>query len=236
MGFPRQEYWRGLLFPFPGDLPDPEVTTIWLKWICLLYSWWSFYTRKPPSAPIDLFGESHTLCFVLHGLRGLVWLLDLSSRFWGSFLNLVALMSLTHLTLYLFFSKWKIPWMEEPGWLQSMGLRRVRNDQVTSLSFFTFMHWRRKWQPTPVFLPGESQGQGSLVGCRLWGHTESDTTEVTSQQQQQVGQCQWIQISPLVFKTLNFWIKQMVLSYWWLKQDRSGWATLSSLLRLPCLS
>ena len=42
-----------------------------------------------------------------------------------------------------------------------------------------------KWQPTPVFLPGESQGQGSLVGCRLWGHTESDTTEVTWQQQQQ---------------------------------------------------
>ena len=48
-----------------------------------------------------------------------------------------------------------------------------------TLSLFTFMHWRRKWQPTPVFLPRESQGQGSLVGCRLWGHTESDTTEVT---------------------------------------------------------
>ena len=47
------------------------------------------------------------------------------------------------------------------------------------------MHWRRKWQPTPVFLPGESQGRGSLVGCHLWGHTESDTTEATSQQQQQ---------------------------------------------------
>ena len=47
------------------------------------------------------------------------------------------------------------------------------------------MHWRRKWQPTPVFLPGESQGRGSLVGCRLWGHTESDTTEATQQQQQQ---------------------------------------------------
>ena len=45
------------------------------------------------------------------------------------------------------------------------------------------MHWRRKWQPTPGFLPGESQGQGSLVGCRLWGHTESDTTEVMQQQQ-----------------------------------------------------
>ena len=53
----------------------------------------------------------------------------------------------------------------------------------TRLSDFTFtfhfMHWRKKWQPTPVFLPRESQGRGSLVGCRLWGHTESDTTEVT---------------------------------------------------------
>ena len=47
------------------------------------------------------------------------------------------------------------------------------------LSLFTFMHWRRKWQPTPVFWPGESQGWGSLVGCRLWGRTESDTSEVT---------------------------------------------------------
>ena len=74
---------------------------------------------------------------------------------------------------------WKIPWMEEPGRLWSMGSRRVRHDWATSLSLFTFMHWRRKWQPTPVFLPGESQGRGSLVGCRLWGHTESDTTEAT---------------------------------------------------------
>ena len=49
----------------------------------------------------------------------------------------------------------------------------------TQLSDFTFMHWRRKWQATPVFLPGESQGRGSLVGCRLRGRTESDTTEVT---------------------------------------------------------
>ena len=74
---------------------------------------------------------------------------------------------------------WKIPWMEEPGRLQSMGSLRVRHDWATSLSLFTFMHWRRKWQPTPVFLPGESQGRRSLVGCRLRGRTESDTTEVT---------------------------------------------------------
>ena len=47
------------------------------------------------------------------------------------------------------------------------------------------MHWRRKWQPIPVFLPGESQGRRSLVGCRLWGDTESDMTEATWQQRQQ---------------------------------------------------
>ena len=70
---------------------------------------------------------------------------------------------------------WKIPWMEEPGRLKSMGSRRVGHNGATSLSLFTFMHWRRKWQPTPVFLPGESQGRGSLVGCRPWGCTESDT-------------------------------------------------------------
>ena len=74
---------------------------------------------------------------------------------------------------------WKIPRTEEPGGLQSMGSLGVGHDRATSLSLFTFMHWRRKWQPTPVFLPGESQGPGSLVGCRLWGRTESDTTEVT---------------------------------------------------------
>ena len=74
---------------------------------------------------------------------------------------------------------WKIPWTEEPGRLQSMGSLLVGHDWATSLSLFTCMHWRRKWQPTPVFLPGESQGRGSLVGCRLWGGTESDTTEVT---------------------------------------------------------
>ena len=75
---------------------------------------------------------------------------------------------------------WKIPWTEEPGRLQTMGSRRVGHDWATSLSLFPFMHWRRKWQPTPVFLPGESQGRGSLVGRRLWGHTESDTRHLGS--------------------------------------------------------
>ena len=79
---------------------------------------------------------------------------------------------------------WKIPWTDEPGRLQSLGSLRVGQDCATSLSLCIFLHWRRIWQPTPVFLPGESQGQGSLVGCSLWGHTEQDMTEVTQQQQQ----------------------------------------------------
>ena len=72
---------------------------------------------------------------------------------------------------------WKIPWTEEPGRLKSMGSLRVGHDWATSLSLFTFMHWRRKWHPTPVLLPGESHGWRSLVGCSPWGHKESDTPE-----------------------------------------------------------
>ena len=69
---------------------------------------------------------------------------------------------------------WKIPWTEEPGGLQSMGSLRVGHDWATSLSLFTFMHWRRKWQSTPVFLPGESQGWGSWWAA-IYGVTQSRT-------------------------------------------------------------
>ena len=57
-------------------------------------------------------------------------------------------------------------------------VHRVAKNRTRLTSLFTFTQWRRKWQPTPVFLPGESQGRGSLVGCHLWGCTESDMTEV----------------------------------------------------------
>ena len=102
---------------------------------------------------------------------------------------------------------WKIPWLVVASVVAEHGLwstqalvvwhvgsvvsvtyivlLRVGHDWATSPSLFTFMHWRRKWQPTPVSLPWESQGRGSLVGWRLWGRTESDTTEATLQQQQQ---------------------------------------------------
>ena len=73
---------------------------------------------------------------------------------------------------------WKIPWTEEPGRLQSMGVTKSRTRQ----SSFTFTHWRRKWQHSSV-LAWRIPVTGSLVGCHLWGHTESDTTEATQQQQ-----------------------------------------------------
>ena len=68
-----------------------------------------------------------------------------------------------------------------PAWPCQDGGCRTKANLIQHLLIFCWSinYWRRKWQPTPVFLPGESQGQGSLVGCRLWGHTESDTTEVT---------------------------------------------------------
>ena len=69
---------------------------------------------------------------------------------------------------------WKIPWLEEPGGLQSMGSLRVGHDWATSLSLFTFMHWRRKWQPTWVFLPGESQGRGAWWAA-IYGVAQSRT-------------------------------------------------------------
>ena len=69
---------------------------------------------------------------------------------------------------------WKIPWMEEFGGPQFMGSLRVGQDWATSLSVFTFMHWRRKWQPTPVFLPGESQGWGTWWAA-VYGVAQSQT-------------------------------------------------------------
>ena len=98
---------------------------------------------------------------------------------------------------------WKIPWTEEPGRLQSMGSLGVGHDCATSLSLSTFMHWRRKWQPTPVFVPGESHGRRNLVGYSPWGRTELDTTEATWQQQQQ----------PYIYICNTFWVYTHSLSF-----------------------
>ena len=88
---------------------------------------------------------------IAHGVtKSWTWLSDSLSLFWSLVLTFRDGSAIHFNTL-----AWQIPWMEEPGGLQSMGSLRVGHDWATSLSLFTFMHWRRKWQPTPVFLPGD---------------------------------------------------------------------------------
>ena len=100
---------------------------------------------------------------------------------------------------------WKIPWMEEPGRLQSVGSLGVRHDWSTSLSLFTFMHWRRKWQPTPVFLPGESQGWGAWWAA-VYGVSQSRT------RLKQISSSSSIYYFPLVCKILG-WYGSCILRY-----------------------
>ena len=98
---------------------------------------------------------------------------------------------------------WKIPWMEEPGSLQSMGSHRVGHARATSLWLFTFMHWRRKWQPTPVFLPGESQGWGSLVGSMGSHRVRHDWRDVAAGINQ--GQAVVQEVISAFWSELCFW-------------------------------
>ena len=84
-----------------------------------------------------------------------------TDKFFPFFLLFMELLSEKAMATHSSTLAWKIPWTEEPGGLQSMGSLRVGHDWATSLSLFIFMHWRRRWQPTAVFLPGESQGRGA---------------------------------------------------------------------------
>ena len=182
-GFSRQEYWSGVPLPSLKALYSLHSFSYM---ICAIKSEAksSFYGYLPrgriPTMKTHLVGRAlcelffeplHSMLFVSDTSRTVLWIIAL----WKDIVNKPEKAMAPHSSTLA----WKIPWIEEPGGLQSMGSQRVGYDWATSLSLFTFMHWRRKWQPTLVFLPGESQGQGSLVGCRLWGRTESDTTEAT---------------------------------------------------------
>ena len=184
MGFPRQEYWTGLPFPSPGDQgsnlcllivggiltteqpdlvnPVKQFSTISVKFTLLEDS---ENCLGHPNAYITLGYHCRIFPFVkeVGVFLAFRWIIGLCKNWMGE----------GNGTPLQYFA-WKIPWMEEPGGLQSMGSLRVGHDWVTSLSLFTFMHWRRKWQPTPVFLPGESQGWGSLVAA-VYGVTQSRT-------------------------------------------------------------
>ena len=101
---------------------------------------------------------------------------------------------------------WKMSWTEEPVRLQSMGSLRVRHNWVISLSLFTCMHWRRKWQPTPVFLPGKSHGWRSLLGYSPWGRKELDMIEGLhfAILWNSAFRCLYLSFSPLLFASLLF--------------------------------
>ena len=162
------------------DLKHDYLGKTDIQWLCWMNEWMNakaiISSKQLPSL---LF---LCICFALYNASSLQVFLNFP--FSGIDQNLATVsqaydLAAFYLARHSSTLAWKIPWTEEPGRLQSMGSRRVGHDWATSLSLFTFMHWRRKWQPTPVFLPGESQGRGSPVGCHLWGRTESNTTEVT---------------------------------------------------------
>ena len=159
-GSSKQEYWSRLPLPSPGDFADLTIEPSCPKCKQILYC----LSHQGLGLVLTLYTQAWNTN------RGNLKIFCSSNHFYTALEKAMAPHSTT--------LGWKIPWTEQPRRLQSMGSLRVGHDWATSLSLFTFMHWRRKWQPTPVFLPGESQGRGSLVGCRLWGRTESDTTEV----------------------------------------------------------
>ena len=149
--------------------PGPQ-SSLFLNGLPLCHQEWPL---APPAPGQDRFSSTIILCLITMHPSSLFCLGN------SSFYSTPVILTENAMAPHSSTLAWKIPWMEEPGRLRSMGLLRVGHDWATSLSLFTFTHWRRKWQPTPVFLPGKSQGWWSLVGCHLWGCTESDTAEVT---------------------------------------------------------
>ena len=117
--------------------------------------------------PLSYMGSPNMTSFYVSWISTSMWFFILVRDSFWLYEDVVSFSSEKAMAPHSSTLAWRIPWTEEPGRLQSMGSLRVGHDWGTSLSLFTFMHWRRKWQPTPVFLPGESQGRGSLVGCHL---------------------------------------------------------------------
>ena len=168
-GFPNNHVWMWELDQNEGWAPKN-----WCFWTTVLEKSFESPLDSKEIKPVNPKGNEPWMFYNTVYDRKKIYILILSDMLFTAFGATIKAMAPHSSTL-----AWKIQWTEEPGGLQSVGSLRVGHDSVTSLSLFTFMHWRRTWQPTPVFLLGESQGRRSLVGCRLWGRAELDTTEAT---------------------------------------------------------
>ena len=171
MGFPRKNTGVGFQFLLHRVFLTQGSNPCLLHWQAILYHRIILYQK------LDFIEWVFFFLFLIRVKKKMTHALQVFLKVLIVFIRIVLLMekeTATHSSTLA----WRIPWAEKPD-LQSTGSRRVGNDWTTSLSLFAFMHWGKKWQPTPVFLPGESQGQRSLGGCRLWGRIASDTTEAT---------------------------------------------------------
>ena len=171
--------------PLQSQLPSQIKHPFWFSensfvlqsstWCCIIYEMfydfsntkWTLFSinsynnnRKGNYFPLKENINRYTLCFHIQSN--------------GEFTSLSSIPAEKAMAPYSSTPAWEIPWMEESGRLQSMGSLRVRHDWATSLSCFTFMHWRRKWQPTPVFLPGEPRDGGAWWAA-VYGVAQSQT-------------------------------------------------------------
>ena len=142
--------------------------------LLLLFDLWFWYTGKLRSLFYILKGQYFTSSLSVFSPFSLPSFSLPSTKLWPGLIRLyLKFIRSTSMAPQSSALAWRIPWMEEPGRLQSMG-SPVGHNWATSLSLLTFVHWRRQWQPTPVFLPGVSQGWGAWWAA-VYGVAQSRT-------------------------------------------------------------
>ena len=158
MGFSRQEYWSVLPHPSPGNLPNPGI--------------------EPPISCIaggffNLWATGEALTGVKASIKGCYIQKHVEKHSVGTkWIGQFDRRRQWHPTLVLLPGKFH-GWRSLVG-CSTWGHRESNMTWVTSLSLFTFMHWRRKWQPTPVFLSGKSQDGGAWWAA-VYGVAQSRT-------------------------------------------------------------